>query len=298
MQAFLTLDAARLPEDAMRRHAAFLAAAQQADGGFPGRRGPSDLYYTGFALRGLALAGGLDGSLAARAAEFLRQQIGRPMSAADFFSLATSAILLELVTRNDVFAVAGRDRRREVGQFFAPFRRPDGGYAKTERGASSTYQTFLVAWCKQLAGAEPDEPEPLIRLIRSRQRPDGGFVEIDAMRQSGTNPTAAAAALLGALGGRDEAVSTAAVKFLAGMQIAEGGLRANARIPAADLLSTFTGLWTLADLGAAAAIDQAAARRFVRSLEQPGGGFRAGAWDQEADVEYTFYGLGATALLG
>ena len=38
-----------------QRHAAYLAAAQQEDGGFPGREGPADLYYTGFGLRGLAL---------------------------------------------------------------------------------------------------------------------------------------------------------------------------------------------------------------------------------------------------
>jgi geranylgeranyl transferase type-2 subunit beta len=289
---------APLPDDAVRRHAAFLAAAQRPDGGFPGRRGTSNLYYTGFALRALALAGRLEGKLAARAAGFLRDQVGRPMSAADFFSLATSAVLLEPITGSDVFAAAGRNRRQEVSDFFAPLRRTDGGYAKTERGTSSTYQTFLVVWCKQLAGAEPDEPGPITRLVRSRQRPDGGFVEIDAVRRSGTNPTAAATALLGSLDALDDTVSTAAAEFLAAMQSGEGGLRANSQIPAADLLSTFTGLWALAGLDASAAIDRAAVRRFVHSLEQPGGGFRAGAWDQQADVEYTLYGLGAMAVLG
>jgi len=297
MLSILSFDGSLLPQEVASRHAAFLTAAQLSDGGFPGRRGTSDLYYTGFALRGLALVGRLDGQVAARAAGFLRGQIGRPMSGADFFSLATSAMLVERVTGSDVFAAAGRDRRQEVREFFAPFRRLDGGYAKTERGASSTYQTFLVVWCKQLAGAEPDEPGPITRLIRSRQRPDGGFVEIDAMRHSGTNPTAAATALLAGLDGLDEAVSTAAVRFLTGMQTAEGGLRANSRIPVADLLSTFTGLVALAVLDSPAAIDRAAARRFVLSLQQPAGGFHAGAWDQVADVEYTFYGLGAMALL-
>jgi geranylgeranyl transferase type-2 subunit beta len=81
------------------------------------------------------------------------------------------------------------------------------------------------------------------------------------------------------------------------MQTAEGGLRANARIPVADLLSTFTGLVALAALDSPAAVDRAAARRFVLALQQPAGGFHAGAWDQVADVEYTFYGLGAMALL-
>jgi geranylgeranyl transferase type-2 subunit beta len=157
----------------------------------------------------------------------------------------------------------------------------------------------LVVWCKQLAGAEPDEPGPITRFIRNRQRPDGGFAEIDAMRHGGTNPTAAAVALLGGLDAPEDAADSAraAAKFIAGMQTGEGGLRANARIPVADLLSTFTGLVALAALDSSAAVDSAAARKFVLSLEQPAGGFRAGAWDQEADVEYTFYGLGSLAML-
>jgi geranylgeranyl transferase type-2 subunit beta len=77
----------------------------------------------------------------------------------------------------------------------------------------------------------------------------------------------------------------------------EGGLRANARAPLADLLSTFTGCWTLHQLGALDRIDTRAALAFVRSLELPTGGFRGGLWDERTDVEYTFYGLGTLALL-
>jgi geranylgeranyl transferase type-2 subunit beta len=81
------------------------------------------------------------------------------------------------------------------------------------------------------------------------------------------------------------------------MQTDEGGLRANTRIPIADLLSTFTGMLTLADLGSFDMIDRAAARRYVDALELDGGGFRGAEWDPAHDVEYTFYGLGALALV-
>jgi geranylgeranyl transferase type-2 subunit beta len=87
------------------------------------------------------------------------------------------------------------------------------------------------------------------------------------------------------------------VPFLAGMQTAEGGLRANDRAPVADLLSTFTGLWTLEQLKGLERVDRAAARRFVEQLDRPSGGFHAGLWDDATDVEYTFYGLGTMALL-
>ena len=118
------------------------------------------------------------------------------------------------------------------------------------------------------------------------------------MKRSGTNPTAAAVGLLKIFGRLDDAVRSGTVEFLLDMQSEdEGGLRANPRIPIADLLSTFTGLLTLADLGALARADLAAARRFVESLQLPGGGFHGASWDAGDDVEYTFYGLGATALL-
>jgi len=59
-----------VPEAIRDNHAGYLKAAQQADGGFAGREGGSDLYYTGFALRSLAVLGELTGSLAERAADF------------------------------------------------------------------------------------------------------------------------------------------------------------------------------------------------------------------------------------
>ena len=42
--------------------------------------------------------------------------------------------------------------------------------------------------------------------------------------------------------------------FLQGMASPEGGLRANGRAPCADLLSTFTGAWTLERLGASSVV--------------------------------------------
>ena len=68
-------------DDFRRRHAAWFAAAQTADGGFPGRQGPADLYYTGFGLRGLALLDALTEPMGRRAAEFLSAQLAKPQAA-------------------------------------------------------------------------------------------------------------------------------------------------------------------------------------------------------------------------
>src|SRR6185437_8059937 len=146
-------------------------------------------------------------------------------------------------------------------------RRSDGGYAKTDEGqSSSTYQSFLVVLCLQLLDRPLVEPERLAAFAKSRQRDDGGFVEIGPMKNSGTNPTAAAIGLLKILDACDNEIRENTLDFLANMQTDEGGLRANTRIPLADVLSTFTGLLTLADLNALTEIDVTAARKFVESL--------------------------------
>lgn len=288
----------RLPEEMRERHAAFLLAAQREDGGFAGREGASDLYYTSFALRSLALLGQLDGEPASRAAAFLKSRLTGQTPMVDFVSLLYSAALLESAAGIDVFADAPHGWRDNVASMFENFRRADGGYAKTDEGqSSSTYHTFLVVLAQQIIARPPVEPDRLAAFVRSRQREDGGFVEIGPMRKSGTNPTAAAAGLLQILDAFDDETRQATCDFLIDMQNDEGGFTANTRIPLADVLSTFTGALTLADLGCLAEIDIPAASRYLRSMEQPGGGFRGGAWDEGVDVEYAFYGLGALALL-
>ena len=266
--------------------------------GFPGRQGASDLYYTGFALRTLALLGHWTEEVAQRASAFLQSQLERPLGSVDFVSLVFSAVLLELTGAAEPFAATGRDRATAVSELLGRFRCDDGGYAKTEKNRrSSTYHTFLASACQELVGLPIAERTAIAALVHARQREDGGFVELAPLGQSGTNPTAAAIGTLRLLEAMDAPTAEAAARFLVGMQNAEGGLRANGRISVADLLSTFTGLVALADLGRLGQVDLAAARRYVESLDVPDGGFRGGAWDQTTDVEYTFYGIGAMALL-
>jgi geranylgeranyl transferase type-2 subunit beta len=294
----LSAGAAKLPEPLRDRHAGYVAAAQQDDGGFAGRRGRSDPYYTSFALRTLAVLGRLEPGVTGRATAFLQSRLDEKLAPADFLALVGGALLIEGLTGEDVFARAGHDRLEDVVRLAEQLGRDDGGYAKTERsGPSSSYQTFLVAATKELVGAPRDDAVPIVEMLRSRRRDDGGFVELPVVRESGTNPTAAAMGLLRILERADDPMARGVAAFLAAMQTPEGGFRANTRIPVADLLSTFTALATLADLGAFESVDTAAAARYVASLEVPEGGFRGGPWDDAPDVEYTFYGIGSLAVL-
>lgn len=287
-----------VPEAVRDRHASYLKAAQQPDGGFAGREGGSDLYYTGFALRSLAVLGELTGSLAERSADFLRSKLSGQETIIDFLSLVYGAMLLDAAAGIDVFSAAAPNWRDAVADALEKLRRDDGGYAKAEQGAaSSTYHTFLVLLCRELIERPLPHPERVVEFIMSQQAEEGGFREIRASKRAGTNPTAAAIGTLRILGALNNDIREHTLDFLVDMQTDEGGLRANTRIPIADLLSTFTGSLTLIDLNGLHEIDAAAARRFAEGLQLEAGGFHGAAWDTAHDVEYSFYGIGCLAIL-
>ncbi|MBY0232550.1 MAG: hypothetical protein K2W96_24995 [Gemmataceae bacterium] len=97
-------------------------------------------------------------------------------------------------------------------------------------------------------------------------------------------------------GGVPDDVRAATTSFLAAMPSDEGGLRANDRVPLADLLSTFTGAWTLNELGALERLDAEKVLGYADEVRHPPGGFFGGLWDDRPDAEYTFYGLGVLGL--
>lgn len=302
LTARLAEGVARLPAELRARHVAYLRAAQNADGGFSGREGGSDLYYTGFALRGLAVLDALRPEVGVGAASFLRASLTQQTSAIDFFSFLYACLLVQAAGGPDVLADSAPDWPERVATMLESFRTADGGYAKTIGSASgSTYHTFLVALCYQLLGRSLPHLGEVVRFVSGRRREDGGYVEIAPMRRGGTNPTAAAVGLLQIaseeMPGVLEEVQPGILDFLAGMTSPEGGLRANGRAPLGDLLSTFTAAWTMEQLGGLSRLDAEQVRSYAQSLERAEGGFHGGLWDEGHDVEYTFYGLGVLALL-
>lgn len=296
-----------LPEPQRALHTRYFLDAQQPDGGFAGRMGGSDLYYTTFGLRALSILGQLYGAPAEQAAGFLRQQMTQHQTIVDFFSLFYAANLLKVSSGIDVFADATPDWESNVADFLAALRREDGGYAKAPEGhAGSTYHTFLVVLVMQLLERPIADPESIVAFLNDRRDPEGGWREIRASKRAGTNPSAAAVATLQILAAQmnqpisaliDDDVKELTLDFLCEMQTDEGGIRANTRIPIADLLSTFTAGLTLCDLDSFDELDVELMRKFVDSMKLPSGGFQAAAWDDAHDVEYSFYGLGCVALL-
>ena len=288
----------KLNEETRQRHITFLKSRQATDGGFPGRECGSDLYYTGFALRSLAVLQALSPEICEPCGAFLKSKMTSSAGVVDFFSLLVSCYLVPIGGGPDVLSTAPSDWKDRVASTLETFRTNDGGYGKVpDAHSGSTYTSFLVSLALQLLDRPIPEPEKLIAFIRGRKRDDGGFVEIAAMKRSGTNPTAAGVGVLQMLNAFDAETKESVSTFLAALPSSfEGGFRANDRIPVADLLSTFTGSWSLDQLGESQRVNWEKQQEYAESCELPSGGFKGGLWDETADVEYTFYGLGTLAL--
>ena len=316
--------AAGFPEEFRDRHAAYLLGVESPQGGFPGRAGQVDPYYTAFGLAGLALVGRWTEPMVLRAINALFPPVGpsadqpppgnppnwRSYTVAELVGLAACSFFGQGMSNavgpfgfassagQDPFGRWGRSVQQVVQEFLASVRRSDGGYAKHPTSpTSSTYATFLAALVGQWVGLPIEEPDKTAQMLLARQRDDGGFAEWPSVRQSGVNPTAAAVGWWSLADRMPPTVRDRAAAFLASMQTPEGGFRAHGRLPIADLLSTFTALTALELLEASSAVNRQDARRYILRLELPAGGFRAAAWDSGTDVEYTFYGLGGLALL-
>ena len=281
------------------RHRSFILSCQQSDGGFGGREGDSDLYYTSFAVRALGMLGGMTADEAKSIGAYLATYDWRDLGVIDLMNWLYTALAVQVFGGGDLLENEGADWPEQIAQKLEKVRTADGGYAKSEEGAAgSTYHSFLVTLTYELLGKAPPRPNKLIQFIYDRQRDDGGFVEIAPMKNSGTNPTAAAVGLMSVVGGLDNELCQDIRDFLKETWSSEGAFQANKRITFADGLSTFTGLLTVQDLNITNLASEAMIERFItHELEFPTGGFRGAAWDDQADVEYSFYGLGCLALI-
>lgn len=293
----LAVGASQLDSSLRDQHSQWLAAQQREDGGFAGREGESDPYYTAFALRALWILDALDPNIGGKAATFLRQRLTHKESIIDLISLIFAAAIVELAVGEVVISDDDHSWRENVAKLLSTLRTDDGGFAKTPEGrAGSTYQTFLSLLCLQLIEVPVPDVAKIESFLNSQRHPEGGYLEIRAAKRPGVNPTAAAIGSLKTIGTLNPNEHRDTADFLAEMQSDEGGLTANTRIPFADLLSSFTGLLTLADLDSLSEVNVEAVNRYALSMQSPGGGFVGFALDQTADVEYSFYGLATLSL--
>jgi geranylgeranyl transferase type-2 subunit beta len=294
----LTAGAAMLPDSIRDPHAKFILSLQRQDGGWSGREGESDLYYTGFALRSLAILGLLTGKVAEAASRFLVSRTGQHESVIDLLSLVYGAALIEASTEQNPLKDMAVDWQGRVSQLLTSLRREDGGFSRTDSAlVGSTYQTFLVSICLELLGYPLPADDPSIGFLMSQRRDDGGFLEVRVAKRSGANPTAAAIGALRTLKALDETTAAQAADFLLELQSDVGGFQANTRMPMPDLLSTFTSCVTLWETDALEHANTDRVWKYGSSMARETGGFAGFELDPAEDVEYTFYGLGLLSLM-
>ncbi len=258
----------------------YLCRAQLPGGGFPGRQGGADLYYTDFALR-LALLLGAEEAVWERTAGYLRR-LPPPADLISLFCLLNASRLLmaaEILLPLD---------REPLCELLAALALPTGGFA---------YATFIGAMCAEMLEVDLLTGTDTVAAINGLQGPRGGYRESPGPGQEQTSATAAAVAFLNMQGALSDEAASAAARFLQAMQGPGGGLWAHADAAVEDLLSTFTGLVALVGLPEAEGVDLLGVARFACDLAMPDGGFAATRHDAETDLEYTYYGVATLALL-
>ena len=302
-----------------RKHAAWLAGRQGEGGGFFNRRGQEELYYTAFGLRGLAILNALTPDIANRAITYLIEEArqGSPWRTAIMTTSWWDALALcEEAAGARVADALREESATATCHGLNELRRDDGGWAKTNmEGNGSVYHTFLAACTYGRMDRELPEPERVDAFTRDLEQPEGGFLENRYSKRPGTNGTTAGIVLsVMRRGGGTLATAVAAAgwqnlpdilkrsvtrplsrhgRFMLSLRDDdEGGFRATPNAPFADLLSTYTALFSLRTLGQLVKDVGHAAIRYARSLEAPGGGYAGFAMEELTDCEYTFYGLG------
>ena len=274
--------------------AAYILSKQNKDGGFPGRLGNSDIYYTAFALRSALLLQIKNAGFWKRAAGFVSGVNVPDLDLAGLVSYLQSADILE---KNFRYAPA-TDYRGAGLKTLKNSEVSAGGFRKSPvDGTLSIYNSFLALLCLSKLGEKYPNPGKAAERILKRQGRDGGFSELGFTSSGRTNPTAAAAMTLFALRKLPAAAGKKAAGFFAAMQCGNGGFLAHKKAPVPDLLSTYTSLLALKALGGLKEVDAKLALSFVNSLLNTKNGFKAVEIDNASDLEYTYYGLGCLGIL-
>lgn len=265
-----------------------VAAFAESNGGYRGRYGAADRYYTDFAARLLDLCGGPRAEL-----ERIRAYLATLSTEPDLVHLFCELNTIRLLRPNGYLLAVPP----YVERVLAKQRISGGGYGQTGAGKASAYLTFLATLIHELVAIPYPEPARTVAAVRSMRNPDGGFSDRTGGGLSQASTTAAAIAALGMLGGLDIRETAPSALFLASLQTPDGGIRAHPEAPDADLLSTFTALTSLAGLRALDLVKLAPLGRYVLGLRTSEGGFCGSLADSECDVEYTYYGVGSLCIL-
>jgi hypothetical protein len=325
--------AARLGDD-RAAVASFLRSRVGPRGGFAGRSGEEDIYYTLFGVEGLVALGERP---PARTADYLRSfGAGAGLDLVHLSSLVRCRASSPDICGPDVTCRAsspdicdpgmtcqaatgaldgahpslqsqwrGAQREgpaeslgwlREAERNLAAFRTADGGFAQSAGAPRATaHGCFLAFGAYEDLGIAQPHAERFAEVLERFRAADGGYAN-EAGRDSGATPITGGILLL-----RRRLALPAddrAKAWLMERRHPEGGFLATAGAPVPDLLSTAGALLALSDDPEALEAVRRPCLRFLDVVWDEGThGFRGNALDDVVDCEYTWYGLLALGIL-
>lgn len=255
----------------------FISARQNEDGGFQDRAARSDLYYTVFALDGLAA---LQRPLPLEKLRFFLLGFAEG-EALDFVHTCCLARLWSYFPETE--------RPENLLGKIENWRTRDGGYNQ-RAGAAHT-----SAYGAMLAGAgyldwkrKPPRSWRLALSLRCLRTADGAWANEPGMKEGSTPATAAAVTFYRQLRLTPPAELG---DWLLAQAHPQGGFKAFPGAPVPDLLSTAVALHALDGLQVDFSHLKESLLDFVDTLWSAEGGFHAHWADESLDVEYTYYGL-------
>lgn len=282
-----------LDDDSIASIRRFISKEQGTNGGFRGRDGAEDLYFSVF---GSMTAVVIDARVDGFAFRSFLDRFGDGAEL-DFIHLVSLARCLAFADRLEPsktpMAVPAADQlRRRI----ETHRSDDGGYRPVNdpATASTLYATFLAFLAYGDFHSPIPDPHALISFVKTRKAADGSYVN-DAGTPSGSTTTTAAAVVLLAAFGED--VSPATLERLLERAAPSGGFFAVERSPVPDLLSTATALHALRTADVALDGLKEANYDFIESLWNEDGGFSGTILDSLSDCEFTYYALLALGSL-
>lgn len=275
--------AQRFPDQA-RSARRFIAACALPDGGFRGRGGQTDLYYTAFGLD-CWIALDLPVRHPPLSAYLAKFGDGRGLDFMHVISLARCYATLHQT--HDLRQSS--DTGCACLEHLAPFACADGGY-NTVAGAacSSVTGSFLAYMAFQNWTPAVPNPAGLLRATEGLRSADGAFGNLPDMKAGTTLATAGALTLRHWLGVPPD---LSASQWLLDQFQGAGGFLSTPGAPVPDLLSTATASYALHVTGLDIDDLSADCRRFVIGLQRPDGGFCGHRFDVTSDCEYTYYAL-------
>jgi hypothetical protein len=281
------LQVARLAPNLLRDSAdlvaEFVQSQQDASGGFVGRAGEPDLYYTVFGIECL-IALRLDPPSEAIAGYL------RSFGGGEDLDLVHASCLGRCWAALPDQHVPGEVREHLLSRL-AGHRTPEGGYhANPDASHGSAYGCFLATGLSQDLDAPVPDAEGIDRCLQGLATGDGGYANDTDITMGTTPATAAAVTLRHQLGLR---IDPASGDWLLGRCHKDAGFFAMPEAPLPDLLSTATALHALAAMGRSIERIREPCLDFLDTLWTSRGAFY-GHWAEEddaLDLEYTYYGL-------